>query len=215
MPMRPSADVGPLLPGTLTALTCWLPASIVMAVVVANVGPLSGVVAATVLAIAVPAWLWASNVGLLTGAAVRRSADRGAPGPAVPETAAPSVEAAVALALEDDSAQDEMLSVIPAPRGRAPGGFLSDLERDVIDWGYTYGVAWAIARARYPDESPEDVARRALAAAREVFADYMAETDWPQRIEAERELERVPVNGAPARNGGGRQAPDRLLHRLR
>jgi uncharacterized BrkB/YihY/UPF0761 family membrane protein len=215
VPMRLSTDVRPLLAGTLTALACWLPASIVMAVVVANVGPLSGVVAATVLAITIPAWLWASNVGLLAGTAVRRSADLGVHGPPAREAAPSSVEAAVALALADDSAQDEMLSVIPAASGTPPGGFLTDLERDVIDWGYTYGVAWAIARSRYPGESPEEVARRALAAAREVFSDYMAETDWAKRIESERRLERVPMNGAPARNGGGRHAPDRLLPQLR
>ena len=92
----------------------------------------------------------------------------------------------VASALEDDAAQDGVLRVMPPAPGTPPGGLLTPLERDVADWGYTYGVAWAGARARYPDESDEVVAERALAVAREVFAGYMGDPGWSERIARER-----------------------------
>jgi hypothetical protein len=93
----------------------------------------------------------------------------------------------VARALTDDAAQDGVLSVMPPARDTSPGGVLTPLEQDLADWGYTYGVAWANARARYPDESDEVVAQRALAAAREVFAQYMGDANWSDGIARERQ----------------------------
>jgi hypothetical protein len=99
------------------------------------------------------------------------------------------------------------MSVMPPAPGTLPGGLLTDLERDVADWGYTYGVAWATARAQYPDESDEEIAQRALKIARTVFAEYMGDAAWPERIARERDIERVtasadPGNGhSPARVG--------------
>ena len=49
---------------------------------------------------------------------------------------------------------------------------MSDLELDLADWGFTYGVAWAAARAQDPHESDDAVAERALAAAEQVFRLY-------------------------------------------
>ena len=62
---------------------------------------------------------------------------------------------------------------------------MSDLELDLADWGFTYGVAWAVARAQDPHESDDSVAERALAAAREVFRLYCGQEGWEDHIRHE------------------------------
>jgi hypothetical protein len=105
--------------------------------------------------------------------------------------------AVVATALEDDAAQEGVLGVMPSAAGSPAGGVLTDLERDIADWGFTYGVAWANARERFPDEPADVIAERALAVAREVFAQYMGDAEWAERIARER---------ARGRNGSGQPA---------
>ncbi len=53
-----------------------------------------------------------------------------------------------------------------------PGMELSDLEQDLTDWGFTYGVAWERARRQDPGDSPDAVAAEALRTADEVFRAY-------------------------------------------
>ncbi len=113
--------------------------------------------------------------------------------------------AVVATALEDDAAQEGVLKVMPPAPGSPAGGLLTELERDIADWGYTYGVAWANARERFPDEPGEVIAERALAVAREVFAQYMGDAQWAERIARERERERA-LSGSGTRNGSGQPA---------
>ena len=76
----------------------------------------------------------------------------------------------VARALQNDVAYDGMLKPIAA--GEEEAARLSDLELDIGDWGFTYGVAWAVARAQDPQEPDESVAARALDAALQVFRLY-------------------------------------------
>ena len=87
--------------------------------------------------------------------------------PMVVPGAEPLVEV-VAGALSDDDANESMLSIFRAD----PAAELSELETDLADWGFTYGVAWERARRRDPAESPDAVAAEALRTADEVFRAY-------------------------------------------
>jgi hypothetical protein len=79
-------------------------------------------------------------------------------------------------ALRSDAANEGMLSVVRADREG-----LSEMELDLADWGFTYGVAWARARERTPAEADDAVAAEALEAAQRVFRAYTAGDDWTQR----------------------------------
>jgi hypothetical protein len=111
----------------------------------------------------------------------RRAADDLPPAPgAVVEPAAPvSEEVASPLAeevgeaLESDAANEGMLSGVRAERAS-----LTELELDLADWGFTYGVAWARARERTPADPDDAVAAEALEAAQRVFRAYTAGDDW-------------------------------------
>jgi hypothetical protein len=97
----------------------------------------------------------------------------------------------VGQALRSDAANEEMLSVM-----RADGDpSLSELELDLADWGFTYGVAWARARERAPGGPDEAVAREALDAAEKVFRAYTAGDDWTERAVRDRS------NGSNGSNG--------------
>ena len=83
----------------------------------------------------------------------------------------------VGQALRSDAANEGMLSVVRAEREAS----LSELELDLADWGFTYGVAWARARERAPGGPDDDVAQQALDAAEQVFRAYTDGNDWTQR----------------------------------
>ncbi len=53
------------------------------------------------------------------------------------------------------------------PRGE--NGYFTSFELDLLQWGATYGLAFGIARGEDPWESDEEVAERAITAARTVF----------------------------------------------
>jgi hypothetical protein len=61
------------------------------------------------------------------------------------------------------------------------GASLSELELDLADWGFTYGVAWARARERASGGPDDDVAQQALDAAEQVFRAYTDGDDWTRR----------------------------------
>ena len=107
---------------------------------------------------------------------------------------APPLAEEVGEALRSDAANDGMLSVVR----EAGEPSLSELELDLADWGFTYGVAWARARERAPGGPDEAVAREALDAAERVFRAYTAGDDWTRRAAGE------SANG----NGAGPE-PDR------
>jgi hypothetical protein len=91
------------------------------------------------------------------------------------------LERIVRIALSDDAAHREMWSALPGGPEEVPA-LLTELESDLNDWGFAYGVAWAVAKARYPHEPDRVVAERALGAARTVFGEYCAGADWPERL---------------------------------
>ena len=94
-------------------------------------------------------------------------------------------------ALRSDTANDGMLSVVRADQDAA----LSELELDLADWGFTYGVAWARAREREPAGPDDAVAAEALEAAERVFRAYTAGDDWTQRAAQDRS-DSASSNGA-------------------
>ena len=94
----------------------------------------------------------------------------------------PPLAEEVGQALRSDTANDGMLSVVRADQDAA----LSELELDLADWGFTYGVAWARAREREPADPDDAVAAEALEAAERVFRAYTAGDDWTQRAVEDR-----------------------------
>jgi hypothetical protein len=90
---------------------------------------------------------------------------------------APSIAEEVEQALRSDAANEGMLSVVRAERDAS----LSELELDLADWGFTYGVAWARARERAPGGPDDDIVQEALEAAEQVFRAYTDGDDWTQR----------------------------------
>jgi hypothetical protein len=70
--------------------------------------------------------------------------------------------------LDRDAANESMLSVLrDADRRR-----IGELDLDLTDWGFTYGVAWRRARERWPKGDEDQIAREALEAATIVFEEY-------------------------------------------
>ncbi len=112
---------------------------------------------------------------------------------------------AVSRALQNDVAHDGLLSPLAADGEEAAR--MSDLELDLGDWGFTYGVAWAVARAEDPQEPDDSVAARALAAARHVFHLYCGEEGWEDRVgrelEQRRRLGDTAIAGPIEGNGHG------------
>jgi hypothetical protein len=103
-------------------------------------------------------------------------AREGAP-PELPEPPEPDPLAEeVSAALQDDAANETMLSVMDVGRDQA----LSERELDLTDWGFAYGVAWARARERVPSGPQETVAREALRVADSVFRAYAADARWAE-----------------------------------
>lgn len=94
-----------------------------------------------------------------------------------PARQAPPLAEEVGEALRSDAANDGMLSPLRAERDAS----LSELELDLADWGFTYGVAWARARERAPGGPDETIARDALDAAERVFRAYQDGDDWTER----------------------------------
>jgi hypothetical protein len=93
-----------------------------------------------------------------------------------PDEVAPLADE-VGQALRSDAANEGMLSVVRAERDAS----LSELELDLADWGFTYGVAWARARERASGRPDDDVAQQALDAAEQVFRAYTHGDDWTRR----------------------------------
>ena len=197
----------------LSAVT-WLLVNTVLAVCVANFDAL-GVTGGTVLTAAVfIGGLWLSNVVVLLGVRLNALSIVQATGEEdfVPEVAPTPVRIhdedlvhAVSRALRNDVAHDKMLSPLAADAEEASR--MSDLELDFGDWGFTYGVAWAVARAQDPQEPDESVAARALAAARQVFRLYCGEEGWEERVQREiaqrRRLGDTAIAGPIEGNGHG------------
>jgi hypothetical protein len=88
----------------------------------------------------------------------------------------------VSEALRSDLANRRMIDAVSPDRSA-----LTDLELDLTDWGFAYGVAWARASARASGGPGDQVAREALSAAADVFREYTDGADWTGQV-----AERLP-----------------------
>jgi hypothetical protein len=93
------------------------------------------------------------------------------------------------------------------PRALEPG--LTAFESNCRDWGFTFGVAYGIARGEEPYESEDSVCERAMTAAREVFARFsQADIFTEQAFIADRDARPDPGTAAvPSRPAGDRYGP--------
>jgi hypothetical protein len=105
------------------------------------------------------------------------------------------LEDAVSAALRSDAANEAMLRAVVA--GREAG--LTELELDLADWGFAYGVAWARARERSPGTGETELAHEARAAADAVFGAYTGGTDWTRQLGQRHVPQSEPGNGSEAR----------------
>jgi hypothetical protein len=85
---------------------------------------------------------------------------------------------APSAALRNASAQGRMMSVLGA---RAAG--LSDREIEMMDWGFAFGVAWAVARGQDPAAPEELVSMRALDVTQAVYDAYRGSPAPAQALE--------------------------------
>ncbi len=92
----------------------------------------------------------------------------------------------VMVAAEDLRAQDTVAK--PFCRGDE---LPSEYERDLLDWGMTFGMAFALARLECACESNRSVAKRALDASKSVWAEWAGGVHTIQRPEAFAALEKV------------------------
>jgi hypothetical protein len=105
-----------------------------------------------------------------------------------PPAQTPPLTAEVGDALQSDAANERMLSVMRTNGDSA----LSELELDLADWGFTYGVAWARARERAQGGPEDAIASEALDAAAQVFRAYTGGDDWTTRAVPERSNGKSP-----------------------
>ncbi|HZO58998.1 MAG TPA: YihY/virulence factor BrkB family protein [Solirubrobacterales bacterium] len=214
------SGVAALGAGAALSTVTWLAANAVLAVGIAALAPVDGGIAMLGIGVIFLAGLWVANIVVLL--AVRLNALGVLWADAVPvaepvarparvsrkRTRDEDLVRAVGRALQNDVAHDGMLSPIALAEEETAG--MSDLELDLADWGFTYGVAWATARAQAPEESEEQVAERALGAAREVFRMYCGHEGWEQQIRDQLRRRRPPkelvadrIDGAAGNGHGG------------
>ena len=178
-------NLGAFVPGLAVSLGGFLAISVGFAVSAARLDPFGTVYGAVGLGIAALAWLWLSNVVILLGVGLNLVLNRRpeAVDASRATRAGGELERLVRAALEDDIAHRGVWSALPGGP-RAPGR-LTELECDLNDWGFAYGVAWAIAKRLHPDEPDRRIAERALETARAVFGQYTAGQDPEPRREPE------------------------------
>jgi membrane protein len=180
---------GAVVPGLVLSLAAWLVLSAGFAVAAARLDPFETAGRAVALGVAGLAWLWLANLVILIGIRLDRApAGRPAPArlPAPPAAPATDLERLVRIALEDGAADQGVWSARSGSLERIPGR-PTVIECDLNDWGFAYGVAWAIAKRQYPSEPDREVAERALEAARTVFGERAAARHLSKRL-AHREL---------------------------
>jgi len=195
--------LGEFAPGLVVAVATALLGAALVAVAIAGSDPLASPGGALGALLLVVLWVAACNVALLHGVRLNLTVDGRdsvappewrhvvEPGDGMSSSSTDDPDAAalaqmVAVALGDEIAHRGMWSVLPGGASEAPA-VLSDLECDLNDWGFAYGVAWAVAKARFPLDDEDQTAERALEAATIVFRDYCGGADWSQRLATRRE----------------------------
>ncbi len=207
-------SVAALGAGAALSAGTWLLVNVALAVCFASFDVVDKTLAGFGTAALFVAGLWISNVVALLGVhlnalGISRMDALAVPAPPPQPDAGLAEEAdlveIVARALRNDAAYDGMLHPIAA--GEEQAARLSELELDIGDWGFTYGVAWAVARGQDPHEPDDAVAARALDAALRVFRMYCGAQGWEERVRQEverREPLIVPFTGAEPTRGNGR-----------
>jgi hypothetical protein len=107
--------------------------------------------------------------------------------------------------------QDDTAGFVIAAEKRPSVEHLSDWERDLVDWGAVYGLAYGIARAENPFEPFEDVAARAFDAAWPVYLEWSGEFEYDQRDTNELVQNVVREYTRPRTTGRGSRAGSRHL----
>jgi hypothetical protein len=85
---------------------------------------------------------------------------------------------APSAALRNASAQGRMMSALGARAAE-----LSDREIEMMDWGFAFGVAWAVARGQDPAAPEELVSIRALDVTQAVYGAYRGSFAPAQAVE--------------------------------
>ena len=124
--------------------------------------------------------MWLTMLSLLHHATPNfriRAAGNGA----LPPTGAAAVRSPIAdrvdllvapsAALRNATAQGRMMSALGARAAK-----LSDREIEMMDWGFAFGVAWAVARGQDPAAPEEVVSLRALDVTETVYNAYRGST---------------------------------------
>lgn len=160
-------------PPTAAAAALWLATSGGLAVWIATIDPIRSSYWTPGAVAALCAALWASHLALLRHVRVAPAQPRQSPiANRVDLVVAPSA------ALRNATAQGRMMSVFGA---RAAG--LSDREIEMMDWGFAFGVAWAVARGQDPAASEELVSMRALDVTQAVYDAYRGSPAPAQALE--------------------------------
>jgi hypothetical protein len=106
-------------------------------------------------------------------------------------------------ALRNPVAQGRMMSVLGA---RAAG--MSERETDMMDWGFAFGVAWAVVHSQDP-AAPEDVlSARALTATQAVYRAYRGSAAPPLDPISAPARNGARADSAAHTNANGSRAPD-------
>ncbi len=85
---------------------------------------------------------------------------------------------APSAALRNATAQGRMMSALGARAAE-----LSDREIEMMDWGFAFGVAWAVARGQDPAAPEELVSMRALDVTQAVYGAYRGSPAPAQAVE--------------------------------
>jgi hypothetical protein len=85
---------------------------------------------------------------------------------------------APSAALRNATAQGRMMSALGARAAE-----LSDREIEMMDWGFAFGVAWAVARGQDPAAPEELVSIRALDVTQAVYGAYRGSSAPAQALE--------------------------------
>ena len=91
----------------------------------------------------------------------------------------------------------------------AAGGELSEREIDMMDWGFAFGVAWAVARDQDPGAPEELVSVRALEATQAVYEAYRGSPAPAQALDLTPSAPHAHAHGARSapRRGPAHAAP--------
>jgi uncharacterized BrkB/YihY/UPF0761 family membrane protein len=185
-------ELGAGAPAAAAAAVAWLATSGALAIWVAAFDQITvafwGPGAVAILVVG----LWVANRALLRRVRVSSAGEqRSSLADRVDLVVAPSA------ALRNVTAQGRMMSILgPQAHG------MSDREVDMMDWGFAYGVAWAVARGQDQDAPEEVVSERALHATQAVFQAYRG-SFTPATTELRAAERSGASNGAPPGTNGG------------